>query len=120
MALPASRAEPIQPTLAAFQSEATLRDNLLRSLDRFLAFLGLERRPDRIAPGSAYPDRSEIFLVPNHNWLRITRVLHCLRLLGLEEQGRWLLDCLERLQASGQAKITPDTLRYWRDAASPE
>ena len=105
--------------IAAFLGDPGLRDQLLKSLDRFLAFLGLERRENEIAPGPEFPARSEILRNPNHNWLRITRVLHCLRLLGLEEQGRRLLDCLEKLHNEGMTRITSDTLRYWRDAARP-
>lgn len=106
--------------IESFRADADLRANLLRSLDRFLGFLGLERKSDRIEPGPGYDARSEILNAPNHNWLRITRVLHCLRLLGQEDQGRRLLDCLENLQAAGKAEITPDTFRYWRDATCPE
>lgn len=106
--------------VATFRTDAALRANLLRSLDRFLGFLGLERKSDRIEPGPGYAARSEVLTTPNHNWLRITRVLHCLRLLGLEEEGRRLLDCLENLQAAGKADVAPDTFRYWRDATYPE
>jgi len=106
--------------IATFRADVNLRANLLRSLDRFLRFLGLERRSDRIEPGAGYDARSEVLNTSNHNWLRITRVLHCLRLLGLEEEGRRLLDCLEGLQAAGKAEITPDTFRHWRNATNSE
>jgi hypothetical protein len=106
--------------IATFRADADLRANLLRSLDRFLTFLGLERKTDRIEPGPGYDARSDVLNSPNHNWLRITRVLHCLRLLGLEDEGRRLFDCLERLQAAGKAEITRDTFRYWRGAVHPE
>jgi hypothetical protein len=102
--------------IATFRADANLRANLLRSLDRFLTFLGLERKSDRIEPGPGCDARSEVLKTPNHNWLRITRVLHCLRLLGLEQEGRRLLDCLENLQTAGKADVAADTFRYWRDA----
>jgi hypothetical protein len=120
----ASRFNPDAPLLsdadvAAFRADPTLRAQLLRSLDRFLDFLGLERREDRVGPGPSFAGRSEVWTVPNHNWLRITRVLHSLRLLGLEAQGRALCACLDDLNARGQARITPATLAYWKDAAFP-
>jgi len=106
--------------IAEFRADPDLRDRLLRSLDRFLLFLGLERTKNEIAPRPGFPTRSDILRIPNHNWLRITRVLHCLRLLGIEDQGRKLLDCLEKLETEGRARITPDTLRYWREATYPQ
>jgi len=106
--------------ITAFRTDPDIRANLLRSLDRFLGFLGLERKSNRIEPGPGYDARREVLNAPNHNWLRITRVLHCLRLLGLEEEGRRLLDCLEGLQAAGKAEITPDTFRHWRNATNSE
>lgn len=117
----ASRFNPNAPLLsdsdvATFRADGALQDGLLAALDRFLTFLGLERNTDEIVPASNYPSRSEILKTPNHNWLRITRVLHCLRLLGQEEAGRRLFLCLEKLQSEGRAAVASDTLRYWRDA----
>jgi hypothetical protein len=105
--------------IAAFRSDPTLRAHLLRSLDRFLEFVGLARRDRRIQPGPAFDRHRELWTTPNHNWLRITRVLHCLRILGLEDQGRELWACLEDLNARGEARIIPSTLAYWKDTTDP-
>jgi hypothetical protein len=105
--------------VAAFRSDAALRDQLLRSLDRFLEFVGLVRRGDCIERGPAFDEKRALWTRPNHNWLRITRVLHCLRILGLEEQGRQLFSSLEALNQRGDARISPSTLAYWRDATFP-
>ncbi len=105
--------------VAAFRDEATLRDHLLRSLDRFLEFVGLVRREDRIEPGPAFDQKREVWTSPNHNWLRITRVLHCLRILGLEEQGRQLFSSLELLNQNGEGRISHSTLAYWQNATFP-
>jgi hypothetical protein len=119
-----SRFNPDAPLLttadiAEFRSSPQLRAELLRSLDRFLTFLGLERHSDEITPGTRYSVRSQILNTPNHNWLRITRVLHCLRLLGLESEGRRLFECLEGLQTEGKAQVAPETMTYWREAMEP-
>jgi hypothetical protein len=106
--------------IQTFRGDLSLRDNLLRSFDRFLAFLGLAREGERIDPGPDFERKSWLFTSPNHNWLRITHVLHCLRLLGLEDQGQAFLDCLLRLVESGQARITGDTLAYWQNATFPD
>ena len=110
------------PTLSdedirAFRDEPGLRANLERSFDRFLAFLGLAREGDRVVPAADFEAKREVFLAPDHNWLRITRVLTSLRLLGLEDLSRSLYDGLLDLMKDGRARITAETRRYWRDAA---
>jgi hypothetical protein len=105
--------------IQAFRSDPLLRDNLLRSFDRFLAFLGLARKEQSILCAPDFPQKQGRFTSPNHNWLRITRVLHCLRSLGLEDQGWEFFRCLEHLVESGQARITPETFAYWKNAAFP-
>lgn len=112
------------PTLSnedvrAFRDEPGLRSNLERSFDRFLAFLGLAREGDRVVPAADFEAKREVFLAPDHNWLRITRVLTSLRLLGLEDLSRALHDGLLDLMKDGRARITAETRRYWRDAAPP-
>ncbi|WP_337174232.1 opioid growth factor receptor-related protein [Paludisphaera sp.] len=113
------------PTLSeddirAFRDDPALRENLERSFDRFLAFLGLAREGGKVVPGADFEAKREIFLSPDHNWLRITRVLTSLRILGLPEASRALYDALVGLMRDGRARITPETRRYWRDAAPPE
>lgn len=110
------------PTLSdedirAFRDEPALRANLERSLDRFLAFLGLAREGNRVIPAADFEAKREVFLAPDHNWLRITRVLTSLRLLGLGDLSRALYDGLVDLMKDGRARITAETRRYWRDAA---
>ena len=105
--------------IASFRADPTLGVHLLRSLDRFLDFVGLVRREGRIEPGGAIQQKRAVWTIPNHSWLRITRVLHCLRILGLEGEGQRLFSCLEELNARGEARIPPSTLAYWRDATFP-
>jgi hypothetical protein len=105
--------------LQAFRDEPALRENLLRSYDRFLAFLGLTREGGGVVPAPDFESKRKIFLSPDHNWLRITRVLTSLRLLGLGEQSRAFHDGLVRLMEEGRARITPETRRYWEEATHP-
>ena len=53
---------------------------------------------------------------PNHNWLRITRILRSLRLLGLEGESRSLYAWLDATYRSGRFPIPADTFRYWTEA----
>ena len=51
----------------------------------------------------------------NHNWLRITRVLRSLHLLGLPDEARAFFALL----ATVRQQIDPTTWRYWEAAARP-
>ena len=115
---------PDAPLLAeadveAFRAEPELKGNLLRSLDRFLAFLGLVREGDRVVEGPNFRARRDVWDGPNHNWLRITRVLHSLRVLGLVDEAEDLFAYLEDAYRGGQSAITADTFRYWEGAVRP-
>ncbi|APW64000.1 opioid growth factor receptor-related protein [Paludisphaera borealis] len=106
--------------LEAFRDDPALRDNLLRSFDRFLAFLGLAREGDRVVPAADFEKKQWRLTEPNHNWLRITRVLTSLRLLGLGNQSEAFYQGLERLVEQGKARISADTRAYWKNATFPD
>jgi hypothetical protein len=118
----ASHFNPEAPLLtdkdvAAFRSEPVLRTNLLRSFERILAFLGLAQAADgRGVEGANFAARAAVWSYPSHNWLRITRILRSLRLLGLEDQARALYDRLELYHSSRRFPIPADTFRYWKEA----
>jgi hypothetical protein len=76
--------------VAAFQADPVLRDNLGRSFQAFLNFLGLA-----------------------HD----TRVLICLKTLGLDDEARALFEYLARAKEQGIG-IDDETFAYWRDAAN--
>ena len=113
-----SRFNPDAPLLTAtdieeFQRDLTLRANLLRSLDRFLAFLGLRRAEERVVRGPDFAEKGSVWRHPNHNWLRVTRVLHSLCLLGLEPEAKAFFSCLTELYQGSGGGLTPDTFRFW-------
>ncbi|MGE3819316.1 MAG: opioid growth factor receptor-related protein [Isosphaeraceae bacterium] len=101
----------------AFQERPELRENLRRSFIAFLNFLGLTYDVDqgRVIEAVGGPRRS-IFSIPNHNWLRITRVLLCLRTLGLDDECAAFFACLKRLHEEGVG-VTEHTFAYWEAAA---
>ncbi len=70
----------------AFNNDSRLRDNLRKSFQRILRFLGLTLTPDgEVVKGENFAERlADVWAAPNHNWLRITRILRSLKLLGLE------------------------------------
>ena len=109
-----------QGDIAAFNAESGLREALLRSLDVMLRFYGLAlagtpgaRRVDRAAN---YASRSDDWLGRSHNFLRISRILRSLALLGCEDEARAFLAQLEEICRENAQHIGSDTLGYWRRA----
>jgi len=111
-------------------------DAVRRALTKFCDFLGLELLQPRleddgvmspliIRPASHFEERvSDCWRGGpsgrggNHNWLRISRVLHCLKLVSLNDEAAALLACLEQLPVRG-VPCGP-SLEYWRQRAALE
>lgn len=107
--------------IAAFAARAELRGNLRRSLARQLAFYGfaLEAGP-HVARGANFAARAANWLTRgNHNFLRLTRILRSLALLGLDAEARALLGALEEVyRAGGADAIGERSLNFWRNAVT--
>ncbi len=126
-----SRFNPDAPLLtpedvAAFRTDDRLRANLRRSFERILTFLGLAETPGgQVVEGPNFAARTpDVWSVPNHNWLRVTRILRSLSLLGLPREARALYDRLASFYQGRKFPIPAETFRYWTDAvrnsASPD
>mmetsp|Transcript_34923 Transcript_34923/g.96461 ORF Transcript_34923/g.96461 Transcript_34923/m.96461 type:complete len:276 (-) Transcript_34923:59-886(-) len=82
-----------------------------KALHKFCAFLGLEvtYEPLVVSKASHFEERVPVCwrggglmgTGGNHNWLRISRVLHCLRLVGLDAEAAALFAFLETLPQQG-------------------
>jgi hypothetical protein len=104
-------------TIGAFQSDGTIQQNLLKSLEVMLAFYGftLDREKKLVAPAGSFAERAENWLFLNdHNHLRITRILKCLMLCGLENYARAFHVALVRV--AKPSTVTEETLRFWDNA----
>lgn len=106
----------------AFATDPALRAALVRSLDAMLAFYGLERRGGpgggSVVRGPRYGERSADWLGRPHNFLRVSRILRSLALLGCAPEARALLGCLEGIRRENAEAIGEETLGYWRRAAA--
>ena len=104
--------------IAAFKSDPLLQANLRKSFERILAFLGLACAEEgKVVEGKNFARRApEVWSAPNHNWLRVTRILRSLTLLGSAAQARVLYAWLDGAYASRRFPITGDTYRYWTEA----
>jgi hypothetical protein len=118
-----SRFNPDAPLLtaediSAFRQDPRLRANLRRSFERILSFLGLARAADgEVLEGPNFASRApDVWVYPNHNWLRITRILRSLYLLGLETEARALYRRLADFHSRRRFPIGDDTFQYWSGA----
>lgn len=106
-------------TIAAFREDADLRRELLVSFTLMLGFYGF-----RLVPGAARIERAanfnarlgEWFRSGNHNFLRMTRIMRSLTVLGMPDQARALLDQLEQLHTEHPRVVGDLTIGYWRRA----
>jgi hypothetical protein len=94
-------------TIERFRSDEQLRSNLERAFERMMRFYGFE------PPGSLH------WVTPhNHNYLRLTRMISSLRLLGHERHARTLYQHLLDVYERHADVIGPITFRYWSEAAN--
>ena len=137
--LPApSPVNPAAPTLdaatiAAFHARPELRAALRRSFGVMLHFHGFEIRHTAHAEGAAREAQADraAAIVPaphweaaarnwltrsNHNFLRITRILHSLTLLGERELAVAFLAALEKVYDRHADVVGATTIGYWRRA----
>ena len=122
-----SGANPRAPVLdasdiAAFRAEPALRARLLASFRAMLAFYGfsLEERDGKpvLARAGDFEARAANWLTPhNHNFLRLTRILRSLDVLGLPQYARALFVALERTHRKNPAIVGSITFGYWMRAA---
>ena len=120
-----SRFNPDAPLLtgndiAAFKVEPLLQANLLMSFKRILTFLGFEMTTDgKIVEADNFHERiADIWAIPNHNWLRISRILRSLTVLGLKAPAHAFYDKLRSYYDSRRFPIPTNTFAYWTDAVT--
>jgi hypothetical protein len=123
----ASASAPIlsNDDIARFQSDESLRMSLLQSFELMLSFFGLELANASgagaisIRRASNFDERHQMWLhAGNHNFLRISRILRSLTLLGCVRCASAFLECLEGIHAEWPDAIGDTTVGYWRRAAT--
>lgn len=113
-----------QTVIQAFHDQPSLRQNLLRSLDVMLRFYGLQRQSESttgiaVTRLDSYSDRQSIWVSRfNHNYLRITRMLRCLMMFGLENEAQAFYESLKEIYQQSGDRIGAETFQYWTDAVN--
>jgi hypothetical protein len=105
----------------AFRADPRLAVRLRQALLRMLAFYGfdLEDRDGRpiVVRGQGWEPRSRVWLHPhNHNYLRLTRIMKSLALLGQPQLARALGDALLKEYERAPDLVGVTTARFWRGA----
>lgn len=106
-----------------FLSDEALRTRLLQSFKLMLSFFGFELAESAgagtvtVSTASHFDERHAWLQAGNHNFLRITRILRSLTLLGCSRYAAAFLECLERIYADHAVTIGATTVGYWRNAA---
>jgi hypothetical protein len=77
--------------------------------------VGLKLENGEVAPGENWGRRRCVWQGFNHNFLRTTRVLSCLKTLGLETEADAFFAYLKKMYDDGIG-IDTDSLQYWVEA----
>lgn len=108
--------------VAAFNNDKGLRLRLFKSFKVMLKFYGLQcskwDSPSvEVSKSEEYELRKEKWINSrNHNYLRITRILTSLRILGLSNYAIAFFNCLSKIYEESSQKIEPETYNFWRNA----
>jgi hypothetical protein len=108
-----------------FRTRPELQQNLRVSFLRMMDLYGLEvqiSEPITVTRSPNFASKATGWLSPgDHNHLRITRILRCLRALGLDADARAFFECLAEIYEDEKSKplpaISDETFEYWRRAA---
>ena len=112
----ASRFNPDAPlldaeTITVMRSNRQIQNNLRMSLGVMLKFYDFE---------SARLKHAHWLTPSNHNYMRLTRIIQSLMLLGLEYEAKIIFSSLDELHEYYPDEIGDVALGYWRDAMSGE
>lgn len=108
--------------LAAFAESPQMRERLHAAWLRMLAFYGFARQSDgAVVRDAVFAAQARHWLTPyNHNHLRLTRILRCLRRVGFEAESQAMFAALRSLYDEdarrGAGRISADTFGYWQRA----
>lgn len=108
--------------IRSFRTNERLKIRLSESLKVMLGFYGLQCNEHGIADieitkSDEYQERKSNWVEQkNHNYLRITRILTSLSLLGLENYAQAFLKCLNKIYPEESKNIGSETYAYWKSA----
>mmetsp|Transcript_115111 Transcript_115111/g.245984 ORF Transcript_115111/g.245984 Transcript_115111/m.245984 type:complete len:217 (+) Transcript_115111:2-652(+) len=106
------------------KKDVKIMANLRKSFDVYLAFMGFHYDEEKriVERTDAFEIKArnwlQVMFGPNHNWLRLSRVLNCMRLVGETDRKDALYMALERVYVEGRIPSRFSvTLEYWQKYA---
>jgi hypothetical protein len=130
-----SKAVPNAPILdeediLAFKEDAVLKDKLIEAMVRMMHFYGFYFIPTVEDPdeldvlgilGIQDPNKLRKWVTPhNHNFLRLSRILQSLRLLGCKKMSEKLYDLLCEIYKTHERSIGKVTKQFWDESMEIE
>jgi hypothetical protein len=109
-------------TIELFKNHPQLKAHLLQSFKVMLKFYGLQCSQEgdskvEITKSEEYLERKQNWLNQgNHNYLRITRILTSLSLLGLGNYAQAFFKCLDQIYQEERPQIGRETYEFWKNA----
>jgi len=106
--------------VSAFRSSAALRNALRRSFHRSLEFYGFAVGEGEIVRAENWDRKAENWWRRfDHNHLRITRIIRCLRVLGLDREAKMFWEALvaAKRKLGGWDAPGETSYMFWRRAA---
>jgi len=109
--------------ISVFHNDKKLQNEITESLKVMLKFYGLEYNCQEgyinITKSDSWNERKKVWLTyGNHNFLRITRILTSLRILGLSVQSKAFFEALSRIyESEGYEIIGTQTFEIWKSAS---
>jgi hypothetical protein len=105
-----------------FKADVDLQIKLLTSLEVMLDFWGFKinyyENGIEISKSKNYEERKLNWQTKtNHNFLRMTRVIHCLNDLGLKRVGDAFFNCLMEVVDENPDKFNQFTVEFWKKAS---
>jgi hypothetical protein len=105
---------------AANPDNAVLQKNFGTTIQRMLAFYGYFNgllNPDHVEPFGEWRSKADNWLSDgNHNYLRITRMLRCMTLLGRHNLALSFRDALLDAASVYANQISRRTINFWNEA----
>jgi hypothetical protein len=107
--------------IQAFRKDNVLQNNFRHSYLQILSFYGFCEKAGIVDKAPDFEERADNWLTPyNHNFMRITRILESLSLLGLEQDARNFFTALKNVaQEPGAAAIIGNSYHYWQQQIRP-
>jgi hypothetical protein len=100
-----------------FKINKEIRSNVFLSVQRFLKFLGLNIQNELIIFNQDWKEKSYNWLnYRNHNYLRITRLLKFLMMIGMKDLAKNIFDMLKEIYTINKLKIGEETYLFWLNA----